>query len=159
MAAWQRLSAGAACAGLAAPCPQFPRLSTSRSVGLYNLCSGMCRGSGLFPCEESRVLPRTRHRSPRLSQQLRSSLHSSLPPPSLSSPGQALYVENKRQTVRTKTEHVPMEGEKKTKQTNNNKNTKRFLQCHAGVCSAAEPCSGDSEPGPPLGPTRPWSQR
>lgn len=81
MAAWQRLSAGAACAGLAAPCPQFPRLSTSRSVGLYNLCSGMCRGSGLFPCEESRVLPRTRHRSPRLSQQLRSSLHSSLPPP------------------------------------------------------------------------------
>lgn len=51
MAAWQRLPAGAACAGQGAPCPQFLRLSTSRSVGLYNLCCGMYRGSGLFPCE------------------------------------------------------------------------------------------------------------
>lgn len=77
MAAWQRLSAGAACAGQGAPCPQLLRLSTSRSVGLYNLCCGMCRSSGL---RGSRVLPRRRHRNPRLSQQLRSSLHSSLPP-------------------------------------------------------------------------------
>lgn len=53
MAAWQRLPAGAACAGQGAPCPQFLRLSTSRSVGLYNLCCGMYRGSGLFPCEEA----------------------------------------------------------------------------------------------------------
>lgn len=75
----------------------------------------------------SRVLPRRRHRSPRLSQRLCSSLHSSLPP--RSSAGQALCREQATNRLH-KTEHVPMEGEK-TKQTNNK--TKAFTQCQAGV--------------------------
>lgn len=75
----------------------------------------------------SRVLPRRRHRNPRLSQQLRSSLHSSLPP--RSSPGQPLCREQATNRPH-KTEHVPMEGEK-TKQTNNK--TKALPQCQAGV--------------------------
>lgn len=77
----------------------------------------------------SRVLPRRRHRSPRLSQQLRSSLHSSLPP--LAPHRVRLYVENKRQTVRTKQNTFPWRGRKPNKPTTK---PKRFRSARlAGV--------------------------
>lgn len=127
MAAWQRLSAGAACAGQGAPCPQLLRLSTSRSVGLYNLCCGMCRGSGLFPCEGAGCCREggTATRAFR-----NNCAHRSIPrSPPRSSPGQPLCREQATNRPH-KTEHVPMEGEK-TKQTNNK--TKALPQCQAGV--------------------------
>lgn len=127
MAAWQRLSAGAACAGQGAPCPQFLRHSTSRSVGLYNLCCGMCRGSRLFPCEGAGCCREggTAARAFR-----NNCAHRSIPrSPPRSSPGQALCREQAINRPH-KTEHVPMEGEK-TKQTNNK--TKALLQRQAGV--------------------------
>lgn len=151
MAAWQRLSAGAACAGQGAPCPQFLRLSTSRSVGLYNLCCGMCRGSGLFPCEGAGCCREggTAARAFR-----NNCAHRCIPrSPPRSSPGQALCREQATNRPH-KTEHVPMEGRKPNKPTTK---PKRFrsarlagvvaLSGAAALGAGAAPAAARSLPG------------
>lgn len=97
MAAWQRLPAGAACAGQGAPCPPVPAAQDQPLRGFVKpVLWYVPRLRGVF-LRGSRVLPRRRHRSQRLSQR-REGLGSSLPflrrspplPARRSSPGQAL---------------------------------------------------------------------
>lgn len=58
MAAWQRLPAGAACAGQGAPCPPVP---AAQDQPLRGSVKPVLRYV-LFSCEGARVLPRSRHR-------------------------------------------------------------------------------------------------
>lgn len=154
MAAWQRLSAGAACAGLAAPCPQFPA-----APWVCTTCALVCaEAQGCFPARKAGCC---RERGTAARAFRNNCAHRSIPryPPLALLTGSGSLCREQATNRPHKNRTRSHGGGEKTKQTNNNKNTKRFLQCHAGVCSAAEPCSGDSEPGPPLGPARPWSQR
>lgn len=152
MAAWQRLAAGAACAGQGAPCPQFLRLSTSRSVGLYNLCCGMCRGSGLFPCEGEGCCREggTAARAFR-----NNCAHRSIPrSPPRSSPGQALCREQPSAQNRTRSHGG---GENQTnQQQNQSASAVPGWRCSAVGAAALGACSVPARPGAP-GPR--WSQR
>lgn len=73
----------------------------------------------------SRVLPRRRHRSPRLSQRLRSSLHSSLPPSLLTGSGSMSRTSDKPSAQNRTRSHGG--GENQTNQQQNQQ------QCQAGV--------------------------
>lgn len=110
MAAWQRLPAGAACAGQGAPCPPVPAAQDQPLRGFVKpVLWYVPRLRGVF-LRGSRVLPRRRHRSLRISQRregLGSSLPFLVPPPVLTGSGS---VENKRQTVRTKQNTFPWRG-------------------------------------------------
>lgn len=110
MAAWQRLPAGAACAGQGAPCPPVPAAQDQPLRGFVKpVLWYVPRLRGVF-LRGSRVLPRRRHRSLRISQRregLGSCLPFLVPPPVLTGSGS---VENKRQTVRTKQNTFPWRG-------------------------------------------------
>lgn len=112
----------------------------------------------------SRVLPRRRHRSPRLSQRLRSSLHSSLPPSLLTGSGSVSRTSDKPSAQNRTRSHGG--GDNQTNQQQN-------LSASAVPgwrCGAASPVGGcgarsrgrpsrRSVPARPGAPGPPWSQR
>lgn len=109
MAAWQRLPAGAACAGQGAPCPPVPAAQDQPLRGsvrpVLRCVLFSCEGAGC--CREVGTVSQRR-------EGLCSSLHllffSPTPPtlPSRSSPGQAVSRTSDKPSAQT--EHVSMEG-------------------------------------------------
>lgn len=136
MAAWQRLPAGAACAGQGCALPAVPSAQHQPLRGFVQPVLWYVPRLRAVPLRGSRELPRRRHRSPRLSQRLCSSLHSSLPPSLLTGSGSMSRTSDKPSAQNRTRSHG--RGENQTNQQQN----QSVSAVPGWRCSAASPVGG-----------------